>query len=69
MDPDADVVAGNNYDKQDEDESRRSLCWRRKLCRGEGVTVTHWVIKREANANQQRGADVSRKRKLRRRMR
>ena len=39
---------------------------RRMLSRGEGVAVTHWVIKREANANQQRGADVSRKWKLRR---
>ena len=59
-----DVIAGNNYERHDEDESRRSL-WRRMLGRRhmggrgrEGVSVTHRVIKREA--------PTSRKRKLRR---
>ena len=53
------VITGNDYDKHDEDESRRSF-WRRMLSRAGGggghLFVTHWVIKREA--------PTSRKRKL-----
>ena len=45
---------------------RRMLKQGGVLGAGEAASVTHWVIKREANANQERGADVSRKRKLRR---
>ena len=59
------VITGNDYDKHDEDKSRRSF-WRRMLSRarehmgggGGRLFVTHWEIKREA--------PTSRKRKLRR---
>ena len=56
------VITGNNYDKHDKDERRRSF-WRRMLSRAYGgrgrrLFVTHRVIKREA--------PTSRKRKLRR---